>query len=220
MRRILLTTWAVAAGCNFESGGTTAGATDSAATGDTDATTSTSAAETTSTTAPAPDVSTGSTTEMAVSYCHGFQAAAMPFLSLYILGGEPLVDGSSWPIECDGDGTWMFGLYPSLGGWDPMTNEVMFTVEVDVDGFNLDSAGHFFSAEVDYHIGCEDPFAGLLGVAPVSLPTDVTDPTQLDGKPATVRVTVLAGDMELQVDASVTLSAPPDVVLQGCEASP
>lgn len=227
MRRIFLTTWAVAAGCNDESGGRTTDATGSAVPGAAHPSTSTSTAAATSTTTAAPDASTGqagqagSTTETGVSYCHGFQvAAAMPFLSLYRLGGEPLVDGSSWPIECGSDGAWMFGLYPSLGGWDPMTDDLRFTVEVDVDGFNVDTSGHFFSAEVDYHIGCDNPFAGLLGVAPVSLPTAVTEPTQLDGKPATVRVTVLAGDMELQVEASVSLSAPPDVVLQGCAPFP
>ncbi|MDC0669849.1 hypothetical protein [Nannocystis radixulma] len=214
MRRNLRTTWLaiVAAGCNYHSGGMTAGATDSAADQGSETSTDTSAEETTDT--------SGTTGEMPVNYCHGFQvAAAKPFLALYREGGEKLVDGSTWPLECDRDGAWMFGLYPSLGGWDPMANEVMFTVEVDVDGFDAEGQ-HFFSDEVDYHIGCEQSFAGSLGVAPVSLPAGVTDPAQLDGKPATLHVTVLAGDMELRVDASVTLSAPAEEVLRGCVDSP
>ncbi|WAS94481.1 hypothetical protein [Nannocystis punicea] len=207
MRQMLLTTWVAmaAAGCHFESGGVTAGATDSEAS---DETTAGSATET----GPAP----GATSELAVSYCHGFQAAAeAPFLSLYIVGGEALTDGEAWPIECN-EGRWMFGIYPSLGGWDPKADEVKFTVAVEVDGFNLDGAGHFFRDEVDYHIGCDDPWAGLIGVAPVYLPEGVTDPEQLDGKPAKILVTVLAGGMELRAEAAVTLSAPRDVLLQGC----
>ncbi|SFD66921.1 hypothetical protein SAMN02745121_01041 [Nannocystis exedens] len=219
MRQIVLTTWVAvaAAGCNFDSGGMTAPATDStAAPGDTEATAGATDDEGTSTTVGATGSATGPTTEVAVSYCHGFQVAAeAPFLSLYIVGGEVLTDGAAWPIECD-EGRWMFGLYPSLGGWDPHSSQVKFTVEVDVEGYDPGDAGHFFSDEVDYHIGCEDPWAGLIGVAPVYLPEGVSDPAQLDGKPAEVRVTVLAGDMELRAEASVTLSAPRDVLLQGC----
>jgi hypothetical protein len=216
MRQMLLTTWVAmaAAGCNFESGGVTAGATDSAAAGETTA--GEAAGEATGTTVGATGSATGATSELAVSYCHGFQVAAeAPFLSLYIVGGEVLSDGAAWPIECS-EGRWMFGIYPSLGGWDPKADEVKFTVEVDVDGFDLDGAGHFFSDEVDYHIGCDDPWAGLIGVAPVYLPESVTDPGQLDGKQAKILVTVLAGDMELRAEAAVTLSAPRDVLLQGC----
>ncbi|MBZ5708056.1 hypothetical protein [Nannocystis pusilla] len=214
MRRNLRTAWLaiVAAGCNYDSGGMTAGATDSAAEQDSETGADTAADEATD-----PGGTTG---EAPVSYCHGFQAAAAtPFLALYAVGGEKLVDGSTWPLECGSDGEWMFGLYPSLGGWDPMASEVMFAVEVDVEGFDLDAAGHFFSDEVDYHIGCEESFAGSFGVAPVSLPAGLTDPAQLDGKPATLHVTVLAGAMELRVDASVTLSAPAEEVLRGCMAS-
>ncbi|MDC0718146.1 hypothetical protein [Nannocystis bainbridge] len=215
MRELVLTTWVAvaAAGCNYESGGGSTRATDSAAPVDDGATTEGAAPDTTT---AATGSATGATSEVAASYCHGFQAAAeAPFLSLYIVGGELLTDGSPWPIECD-EGRWMFGLYPSLGGWDPHASEVRLTVEVDVAGFDLGGEGHFFSDEVDYHIGCEDPWAGLIGVAPVYLPEDVHDPGQLDGKPAEVLVTVLAGDMELRAEASVTLSAPRDVLLQGC----
>lgn len=219
MRHIVLIAWVAvaAAGCNYESGGGTATATDSAAgMDDVAATAGATTGAGTSATLGAQGSATGATTEVAVSYCHGFQVAAeAPFLSLYIDGGELLTDGAAWPIECS-EGRWMFGLYPSLGGWDPHADRVRLTIEVDVEGHALDSAGHFFSDEVDYPIGCDDPWAGLIGVAPVYLPEGVKDPGQLDGKPAKVLVTVLAADMELRAEASVTLSAPPDVLLQGC----
>lgn len=217
MRRFLMMTGVAiaAAGCNFESGGASAGATDTDAAMDADATSGATAPSDTAGETTGPG--TGETGEVAANYCHGFQAVAeAPFLSLYILGGEVLEDGALWPIECGSEGQWMFGLYPSLGGWDPMASDVTFMVEVDVEGFNTDEAGHFFSGAVDYHIGCEDPFAGLLGVAPVFPPDSVTELMQLDGRTAEVRVTVLAGAMELTAEASVTLSAPSDVVLQGC----
>lgn len=219
MRQILLTTWVAmtAAGCNFESSGGSAGATDS------DATMESEGADGAATGSVMPPATGGeatdsaATTEMGVSYCHGFQAvAAEPFLALYVLGGEALEDGVFWPLECGDEGKWMFGLYPSLGGWNPMADDVTFTIEVDVEGFAADATGHFFHDEVDYHIGCEDPFAALLGVAPVYPPASVTDPSKLDGQPAKVRVTVLAGAMQLMVEATVTLSAPSDLVLQGC----
>jgi hypothetical protein len=220
MRQCLVLTGVVAvaaAGCNFESGGGSGGATEAAATAGASAPGATAGEATAATAGEATDTATGEAADEAVSYCHGFQAvAAAPFLSLYILGGEMLADGVLWPLECGPDGQWMFGLYPSLGGWDPMGDDVTFDVAVDVEGFNTDEAGHFFSGEVGYHIGCEEPFASHLGVTPVYPPDSVTDLEQLDGKAAEVRVTVLAGGKTLVVEATATLSAPSDAVVQGC----
>lgn len=170
-------------------------------------------------TSAAPGETTGvaPTTGMPVGYCHGFQLAAeAPYLSLYVLGGEELADGVHWPLECAPMGGWMFGLYPSLGGWDPMTNEVTLKVEVDVAGHNIGPAEQFFSAEVKYYIGCGEAHAAALGVMPVVPPLAAADLAQLDGLPAKVRVTVLADGKELMVEAMVTLSAPGDVLLMGC----
>lgn len=213
-----------AAGCNVDGGEPSTSATESVMATDGATTDGVSDGETTGsvsagvTTGPATGTATGATSEPAVNYCHGFQASAEePFLSMYILGGEMLEDGVHWPIECGGQGLWMFGLYPALGGWDPMNEGLTFTVEVDVEGHNNNPAGHFFSGEVGYYIGCEDVLGGVLGVAPVFPPDDLADLAVLDGLPAQVRVTLVAGDQELMVEAAVTLSAPSDLVLQGCE---
>lgn len=185
-------------------GTTTGGGTTGAATG---AASTTGAAPTTG----------GGTTGAPAEYCHGFDVRApAPFLELYILGGEPLVDGTSVPIECASTGTWMFGLYPALGGWVPEGDSVTFTVEVAVAGFDVGPMERFFWAEVPYYVGCMQFEGGLLGVLPVVPPAMVMDPSALDGKPAKVRVSVPAGAQTLVVERAVTLSAPKDAVDDGC----
>lgn len=167
-----------------------------------------------------PTTGTSSTGEP-VDYCHGFQVEGdAPFLTMYALGGGELVDGTVWPLECGAQGLWMFGLYPSLGGWDPMADTVTLMVEVDVEGYNTNPAGHFFSGEVYYYIGCEDVLGGVLGVAPVLPPDDLADLAVLDGLPAQVRASVVADGVDLTVDVTVTLSAPGDLVLMGCGFGP
>lgn len=219
MRRIFLTLLATTA-CNPQGGEPSGSATDSTgtATGGTTGGTTTGATTGPATSAGTAELpTTGMTTGASVNYCHGFQVGAeAPFLSMYILGGEVLEDGMLWPLECGGQGSWMFGLYPSLGGWDPQSDAVTFAVEVDVEGYNDNPAGHFFSGEVGYYIGCEDVLGGVLGVAPVFPPDELADLSVLDGLPAQVRVTVLADGVALTAEASVTLSAPNDLVLMGC----
>lgn len=200
------------------SGGTTASTgasagTDATAgtTGVTGTTAPTGTTEATGTTAP-----TG-TTGSSGSYCQGFESDAVSkFLTLEIVGGEPLTDGVVWPLECGGQGSWMFGIYPSLGGWDPMNDVVTFTIEVDVEGHNTNPAGHFFSGEVSYYIGCEQVDGGVVGVAPVFPPDDLADLSVLDGLPAQVHVTVPADGEVLTADAAVMLSAPKALVDMGC----
>jgi hypothetical protein len=226
MRRILLTVLAATA-CTNDSSDSSTSATDSTATS-TDATSTSGDATTASTTAAtatttdAPTTTDSSnTTGAPATYCHGFEVDAdAPFLSTYILGGESLVDGAFWPLECGAQGLWMFGIYPSLGGWDPMSPDVTFTIEVDVEGYNNNPDGHFFSGEVGYYIGCEDVLGGVLGVAPVFPPDELADLSVLDGLPAKVRVIVLADGDPITVEAMVTLQAPADLVMMGCEFGP
>lgn len=189
--------------------GTTGGATE------TTAETTTGEAPTTS--GSTGGSTTGGTTGAPVEYCHGFDVRGpMPFLDLYVLGGDPLQDGATLPLECASTGTWMFGLYPACGGWAPESDTLTFTVEVDVEGFDAGPMGHFFRAEVPYYIGCMQFEGGLLGVLPVVPPMTVKDPSVLDDKPATVRVSVPAGGQTLAVERKVTLSAPKDEVGEGC----
>lgn len=170
------------------------------------------------TTAPTTTPTTDPTTGGPVGYCHGFDVGASEkFLEMNVLGGEPLVDGVTWPLECGGQGSWMFGLYPGFGGWDPGVDFVNFTIVVDVEGFNDNPEGHFFSQEVGYYIGCEDVLGGVLGVAPVIPPDTLADLSVLDGKPATVTVSIPADGETLMISADVTLQAPAELVMMGCE---
>lgn len=196
------------------SGGTTSGgstteasATEASATGGSTSSSPTSGAPT-----------SGATTGAPVEYCNGFdQAASEPFLDVKVMNGTPVGDGVVWPLECGGQGFWMFGLYPSLGGWDPGSDSVVFSITVDVEGFNNNPDGHFYSNTQEYYyIGCELLDGGVTGVIGVIPPDVIADLTALDGKPATLHIEISGGGQLLGVDATMTLSAPMDVVQGGC----
>lgn len=214
--------WMLLCACPEEGGATTEtmGPTTAGAAGTTTGGGTTGVTATTGeapTTSGSTGSSTGGTTAAPVEYCHGFDVRGpMPFLDLYVLGGDPLMDGGTLPLECAGTGTWMFGLYPACGGWVPASDTLTFTVEVDVEGFDAGPMGHFFRAEVPYYIGCMQFEGGLLGVLPVVPPMTVMDPSVLDDKPATVRVSVPAGGQTLAVERKVRLAAPKDEVGEGC----
>jgi hypothetical protein len=196
--------------------GATSGTTGATTNATTNATTdgeTTQSTTTQSTTTQSTDPTTGGP----VGYCHGFMVdASEKFLEMHVLGGEPLVDGATWPLECGGQGSWMFGLYPGFGGWDPGGEFVNFTIVVDVEGFNDNPDGHFFSQEVGYYIGCEGVLGGVVGVAPVIPPDTLPDLAALDGKPATVTVSIPADGETLMISADVTLQAPQELVMMGC----
>jgi hypothetical protein len=225
-RSILISATLALGACPGEGSMTTSSASDTAdstgaadaSTGATSEATGTSGATTTTqSTDPTTEATTQSTTGEPVGYCHGFNVGASEkFLDLHVFGGELLVDGTTWPLECGGQGSWMFGLYPGFGGWDPGVDYLNFTIVVDVEGFNDNPDGHFFSQEVGYYIGCEDVIGGVLGVAPVIPPDTLPDLSVLDGKPATVTVSIPADGETLTVTADVTLQAPAELVMMGC----
>jgi hypothetical protein len=227
-RTILISATLALGACPGEGSMTTSSASDTAdstgapdaSTGATSEATGTSGTTTNATTEASTTQTTQSTdptTGEPVGYCHGFDVdASEKFLDMHVFGGELLVDGTTWPLECGGQGSWMFGLYPGFGGWDPGVDYVNFTIVVDVEGFNDNPDGHFFSQEVGYYIGCEDVIGGVLGVAPVIPPDTLPDLSVLDGKPATVTVTIPADGETLMVTANVTLQAPAELVMMGC----
>lgn len=151
-------------------------------------------------------------------YCQGFDASApAPFLELRTMGGEPLAGGVTWPLECGGQGLWMFALYPTLGGWDPMDQIVFYDITVDVEGHNTNPDGHFFSAEMtSYYVGCDVPDGGVVGLIPVLPPDTVADLIVLDGLPAKLHVVVDAGGQPLVFDGEGTLAVSAQQVMNGC----
>ena len=222
LRGILLGVVAVAGGCVIIDNSTTGGsASEGSTSGGSTSGGSTSAASGSTSSSPTTGEATGSsggTTGSAVEYCNGFDvAAAEPFLELKVQGGTPIADGVTWPLECGGQGSWMFGLYPSFGGWDPGSDSAIFSITIDVEGFNTNPDGHFYSNTMEYYyIGCELLDGGVVGVIGVFPPDVIADLTMLDGKAATVHVEISGGGQLLTADAMMTLSAPAAQVMQGC----
>lgn len=203
--------------------GTTADATattdDTTTTATTAAPTTTEASTTTSETTDEPTSS--STTGAPAGYCWGLDDdAPAPFLELYDHDDNLLGDDVTLPLECGGQGLWMFGLYPKFGGYDPMSESVSFSVTVDVEGYNINPAGHFFSGDVGYYVGCEDLIGGVFGVVPILPPDELPDPVVLDGLTATVHVELATGAETLTFDATMPLSAPMELTEKGCMFGP
>jgi hypothetical protein len=204
-----------ATGTTGEPGTTGGTTTDPGTTGEPTTTTGTTGA-TGSTTG---ESATGTGTTGGAEYCQGFDAdAPAPFVEFAALGGEKFADGVTWPLECGGQGLWMFALYPSMGGWDPMDQIVFFDIAVDVEGHNDNPDGHFFSAEMTtYYIGCEIPDGGVVGMIPVFPPDTLADLNELNGLQATVHVVIDAGGQPLVFDSTATLAVSPADVMNGCE---
>lgn len=210
--------------CNGSSGGDTGTGVTEASTAET---TGSSGPATTAPTASttAPTTGTGETTDEPTTsttgdasttgepaFCHGWQTAeGAPYLELYDNSEGLLVDGATLPIECGGQGLFMFGLYARFGGFVPPGEIIDFAVTVDVEGFNDNPDGHFYSADpVGYYLGCEPVVGGVLGVIPVFPLDNLEDLTALDGKPAAVHVVMPTGDGEFVLDLDLVLSVKKD----------
>jgi hypothetical protein len=135
--------------------------------------------------------------------------APAPFLELTVKDGKPFTDGVVWPLECGDQGLWMFALYAKFGGWEPMQEYVGIDVTVDVEGYNTNPGGHFFSDESSsYYIGhsiCTFPDSGILALVPVLPPDTLADLSALEGLEATVHLEIDTGGQPLVFDGSATL---------------
>jgi hypothetical protein len=183
-----------------DTGVTTTTAPTSSATDPTDPGTTTTATTTT-------DSTTGEAT-----LCNGWETAdGAPYLVLHDRDGNELSPGSTLPLECGGQGQFMFGVYPTFGGFTPPGDIIDFKLVVDVDGFNNNPEGHFYSADpVGYYISCDPILGGVSGVLPVFPFDNLDDLTALDGKPAHVQVTLPTGDVPVVVDVDVVLAVVKD----------
>ncbi|MDC0672656.1 hypothetical protein [Nannocystis radixulma] len=180
----------------------------------TDQSTTSTTSDTTST---PPTTTDDATTDAPAGYCWGLDDdAPAPFLELYDHQGNQLGDGVTLPLECGAQGLWMFGLYPKFGGWDPKRDSVTFTLTVDVEGFNINPAGHFFSGDVDYYVGCDELDGGVFGVVPLLPPDELADLSMVDGLTANVHVELHASGQTLTFDAMMPLSAPMELTQKGC----
>jgi hypothetical protein len=226
MRRLQVVGIVMVVGCSggpASPGASEATSEATAGTGETAGSSSTTSGDPSSETAPTTSTGVASTEESSttsepVVYCQGFERdAPAPFFELAVMGGAPLVDGAVLPLECGGQGSWMFGLYPSLGGFDPGGYYPEVLVVVDVEGYNIGPTGHFYQRDGEsYYIGCEQLDGGVTGVIPAFPPDELAKLEEVDGLAAQVHVEVDTPDGPLAVDALVTLSAPPELVELGC----
>ena len=209
------TTDTTAAGTTTAADSTSAAASTSSAattsvdptTGDDPATTAPSTTTTADTTDAATDATTGEP-----GFCWGWNGAdGPPYMDLHDKDGNLLTSGSPLPLECGGQGSFMFGLYPTFGGFTPTGDILEVALVVDVDGFNDNPEGHFYSADpVAYYVACDDVIGGVYGVIPVFPFDNLGDLMALDGQPAQIHLTVPTGDEPLAVDLDVVLSVTPD----------
>lgn len=202
-------------------GDTTTGDTDASTTAASTTAASTTASETGSATdAPTTDAPTtnapttgdDSGTTGGAAFCNGWDGDDGELeLVLRDKDGNTLADGSTLPLECGAQGLFMFGLYPTFGGFTPASDSVDFKLVVDVEGFNSNPEGHFYSADpLGYYVSCDPILGGVLGVLPVFPLDNLADLTALDGKPAHVQVSMTTGGAPVVVELDLTLAVVPD----------
>lgn len=146
------------------------------------------------------------------AWCYGWEESdAPPWLELENKAMQPLTGGATLPLECGGQGTFMFGIYPRFGGFEPAGDLLDFDLVVDVEGFNDNPEGHFYSAApVSYYVSCEQILGGVVGVLPVFPFDNLADLAALDGKPATLHVVMHAPGGDVVVDTDAVLSVVKD----------
>lgn len=198
------------ASSSSSSGASSSGASSSGETGGDEtggSTAPTSASDPTTTSATTSDVTTGG-----AEFCQGWETAAgEPYLVLHDNLGAELKSGGTLPLECGGQGIFMFGLYPTFGGFTPASDNLDFKLVVDVEGFNSNPEGHFYSADpLGYYVSCDPILGGVLGVLPVFPLDNLADLTVLDGKPAHVQVSMTTGGAPVVVELDLTLAVVPD----------
>lgn len=192
--------------------------TSGAETGSTGA--STSASSTTTTGATTTETSGSTTGE---ELCHfgstGDSGGSVePWLEL-THKGEQLSDGATVGLECGLQGLFMLELVPYFGGFEPAGESVIFDIVVDVDGFNENPDGHFYSTEDYYfYVGCESFDGGVGYILAIIPPDTIPDLAVLDGAAAEVTVTMHPDGAEpVVVSHTVTLSAAADENWEFCE---
>lgn len=164
------------------------------------------------------DTPTTGTTDTGDAFCGGWQGADGELaLALFDKDDKPLMDGATLPLECGAQGLFMFGLYPTFGGFTPASQNLEFTVEVDVEGYNTNPDGHFYSADpVGYYVGCEPLDGGVSGVVPVFPLDNLADLTVLDGLFAGIHLVLHTEGGDITRDLQVKLAVVEDKTWAFC----
>ena len=196
----------------------TTAATDSTTAGTDSTTTGTATSSGSDTGSDTGSTATPTSTGGAGEFCGGWQGSDGELaLTLADKDGNLLMDGSTLPLECGGQGLFMFGLYPTFGGFTPASVNIEFSVTADVEGYNTNPDGHFYSVDpTGYYVGCEPLDGGVTGVLPV-LPLDsLSDLKVLDGLPATMKVVLKAPGGDIVRDLQVKLAVVEDASWSFC----
>ena len=176
--------------------------------------------ETTTSQASTSGATTSGTTSDDSYFCNGWdERATRPFLEVYSDSAmeTPMASGGTWPLICGGQGTWMFAVYPAMGGFAPVGGMVNFAVDIQVEGFSGPGGQFHLSPMYPYDVECSsggETFDGGFNHDCIAiLPPDkyFEDLSVLDGAVATVRVDLLdpEGNSVASVDfTDVVLSAP------------
>ncbi|MCA9663503.1 MAG: hypothetical protein KC486_34555 [Myxococcales bacterium] len=218
-------------GSTSTSGSSTSGSSTTDATTDATATTSSGGESSTSTTA-ATTTTGESTTSMSTSttgfeVCHfggtGESGGSMdPWLEVTHKGAM-LSDGITLNLECGLQGLFMLELIPYFGGFELDDETVLFDVVVDVDGFNDNPDGHFYSIEgFHFYVGCDVFDGGVAYVIPIIPPDTIDDLLALDGAQGEVTVTMYpdGGGDPVTVMNTVKVGAVADDMWEFCGYMP
>lgn len=176
----------------------------------------------TDTTASPVSLTSADSTTGAEMRCNGWSEDDRdgPWLELQGEDGEPLAPGGVLGLLCGGQGSWMFPIYPTMGGWEP-SDLLSFSVVVEVEGFAGPFGPFYDEGAYSYDIGCieeDTDFGGFSHDCLAVLPPDDTQLPMIDGAPATVHVELsVDGGDPLVIDvADLTISAPADLLAIGC----
>ncbi len=212
------------------SGGTTAEAT-SASASDSASTGSESSGEATTTGTTSEGTTTeGTTTEgttTGLEICHfgssgGSGGSTDPWLEL-THHGTPVEDGVTIGLECGLQGLFMLELVPHFAGFEPEDEFVEISMTVDVDGYNLNPDGHFYSVDkLAFYIGCDVFDGGVGNILAVIPPDTIEDLTALQGAQGALSVTLYpdGGLDPVTVDATFTVDAQVDEMWEFCGYAP
>ena len=132
--------------------------------------------------------------------------------------GQVLMPNDALELECGGQGSWMFRIDFTVGGFQPDGKVVAIDASMDVEGFNIGPMGHFAAiwTEATWFLGCcdeidyYDPYYGFCYYDQYITfypPDAIDDMSVLDGLPATINLTVETPEGLIEEHLDVTLWA-------------
>jgi hypothetical protein len=103
----------------------------------------------------------------------------------------------------------MIEIEPTIGGFIPDAEEVLFNVTLDVEGYDGGMTGHFAESEWEIFVGCCDNDHDCYGVYTLRLyaPDMIDDLSLIHGAPGILTVTMTTPGAPVEQVLDVTLFA-------------